>query len=633
MQGKILSGRYELLEKIGCGGMAVVYKAKCHLLKRYVAVKVLRPELMENEEFVTRFKQESQSAASLSHSNIVNIYDVGQEEDFHYIVMEYVCGHTLKEYIQERGRLDPEEAVRICMQICSALSLAHRKQIIHRDIKPQNILIDDEGHVKVADFGIARAVTTATVTLAGANVIGSVHYFSPEQARGGYVDKKSDLYSLGIVLYEMVTGVVPFEADSAISVALMHLQEAVPPVDSLHPDIPKSIQYILEKALQKDADKRYSDAIAMLKDLRQAIAHPDGAYIQRSDPAPGDATQVVRPIRSEEKQEQEYRADRTEKKQRRFNPVLVTAAFGLFIVLLFYGAFTAGRILYQNYFQTQEVPVPRVEGLSTTAAEALLRDHGLTLGIRGTRNDREAPEGMILSQDPQPGIHVRTGSAVGVIVSEGIRIVTVPDITGKSQRDAEVELENQGLRVGEPIYAFSEYPRGHVSAQSIDPEQEVQENTLIILTISRGPEETRVQVGRYTELLEQTAKARILEDGFTVGTVHREHHDSEAGMVYRHNPAYGDYAENERPVELWVSLGPQPPRTRSLMIEYEGSDARIRLRIIRASDNAVVHDQYHAVTEDPIEVEVEGRGLVRYLIYVNGNYMQKIDINFDRNVT
>jgi serine/threonine-protein kinase len=431
----------------------------------------------------------------------------------------------------------------------------------------------------------------------------------------------------------MVTGVVPFEADSAVSIALMHLQEAVPPADSLHPDIPKSIQYILEKALQKDADKRYPDAIAMMKDLRQAMTHPDGAYIQRSDPAPGDATQVVPVIHTGEIPEQGYPADRRARKQRRFHLALVTAAFVLFIALLFYGAFTAGRVIYRNYFEAQDVPVPPVEGLSATTAEARLRDAGLALDIRGSRHDREVPEGVILSQDPQPGIRVRAGSTVGVIVSQGIRTVTVPNVTGKSQRDAEVELENQGLRVGEPIYAFSEYPSGRVSAQSIDPEREVQENTLITLTISRGPEETRVLVGRYTELMEQTAKARILEDGLTVGTVHREHHDAEAGTVYRHHPPHGVYAEYDRPVELWVSLGPQPPRTRILRIDYEGPETRIHLRVVRASDDAVIHDQYHMVTEDPIEVEVEGRGAEQYLIYVNGHYMIKHDINFDRSGT
>ena len=292
MLGRILGGRYELIEKTGGGGMAVVYKAKCHLLNRYVAVKILRPDLVENEEFVTRFKRESQAAASLSHPNIVNMYDVGQEDDIHYIVMEYVDGMTLKEYIRKEGRLSCEEAVRIACQVCSALHHAHENNIVHRDIKPQNILISRDGTAKVADFGIARAVTSATVTMAGANVIGSVHYFSPEQAKGSYVDKKSDIYSLGIVLYEMVTGVVPFEGDSAISVALKHIQEQVTPPGELNPDIPKSIQYIIERALEKRLEDRYNDAAEMLSDLKRALKEPDGSYVKRIT-SDSQATRVI----------------------------------------------------------------------------------------------------------------------------------------------------------------------------------------------------------------------------------------------------------------------------------------------------------------------------------------------------
>lgn len=296
MIGKVLGGRYELLEKVGGGGMAIVYKAKCHLLKRYVAVKILRPELVENEEFIARFKRESQAAASLSHHNIVNVYDVGQEEDIHYIVMEYVNGETLKEYIIRNGRLDSMEAVRITLQICSALSHAHKRNIVHRDIKPQNILMDREGSVKVADFGIARAVTSATVTMAGANIIGSVYYFSPEQARGGYIDKKSDIYSLGIVLYEMVTGIVPFEGDSAISVAIKHIQEKVKPPGEVNPNIPVGLQHIIEKAIEKEPDSRYNSTETMASDLKTFMKEPDTLYIMNKDDNDTQITKVLPPI-------------------------------------------------------------------------------------------------------------------------------------------------------------------------------------------------------------------------------------------------------------------------------------------------------------------------------------------------
>jgi len=294
--GRILGERYELIEKIGSGGMAIVYKAKCHLLKRHVAVKILRPELVEDESFVARFKRESLAAASLSHPNIVNIYDVGEENGVYYIVMEYVNGKTLKEYIREKERLEWEEAVRIAAQICSALKHAHKNGIVHRDIKPQNILISEDGTVKVADFGIARAVSSATVTIAGANVMGSVHYFSPEQARGGYVDEKSDIYSLGIVLYEMVTGNVPFEGDTAISVALKHIQERVKPPWELNPSIPKSLNDVIEKATEKDQAGRYQTAGEMLRDLQRVLRDPEGNFVVRNIDS-DLPTQVMEPVK------------------------------------------------------------------------------------------------------------------------------------------------------------------------------------------------------------------------------------------------------------------------------------------------------------------------------------------------
>ena len=419
MLGKILGGRYELLEKIGVGGMAVVYKAKCHLLERYVAVKILRPELVENEEFVARFKRESQSAASLSHPNIVNIYDVGQEGDIHYIVMEYVDGKTLKEYIHEKGRLSSEEAVRICSQICSALYHAHNNNIVHRDIKPQNILLGRDGTAKVADFGIARAVTSATVTMAGANVMGSVHYFSPEQARGGYVDKKSDIYSLGIVLYEMMTGVVPFEGDSAISVALKHIQEKVTPPEEINPDIPKSIQYIIERAIEKDLSKRYGDAEEMLSDLKRALKEPEGEYVKRF--AEDDQATRILPVihdpgdpegeRIEESRNGLSREPEDEKvSDKKRNRIWIGISVGI-VVVVFFVLFLLLRGIYLQNFVRQDTTVPGVLENDEETANEMLRNKGLIMKVVERRNDDTVPEGRILSQDPTEGRPVAYGKS------------------------------------------------------------------------------------------------------------------------------------------------------------------------------------------------------------------------------
>jgi serine/threonine protein kinase len=277
MQGLILGNRYELLEKIGGGGMAVVYKARCRLLNRFVAVKILRDEFTDDEEFVKRFRVEAQAAASLSHPNIVSIFDVGHENNIHYIVMEYIDGITLKEYITRNGVLMWKDAAGVAIQICSAIEHAHKNHIIHRDIKPHNILLTREGIAKVTDFGIARAVSSSTITMVG-STIGSVHYFSPEQARGGFTDEKSDLYSLGITIYEMVTGRVPFDGESPVAVALKHIQnKAERPVD-INPDIPRGINDIVMKSIRKDQSQRYQSASELLADLQKTLREPNRPF-------------------------------------------------------------------------------------------------------------------------------------------------------------------------------------------------------------------------------------------------------------------------------------------------------------------------------------------------------------------
>ena len=267
MSSRLLAGRYELIEKIGEGGMAIVYKAKCRLLNRYVAIKILRPEFTKDEQFVENFRRESQAAAGLSHPNIVSVYDVGQEGNIHFIVMELVEGKTLSKLIEEKGRLDYKEAINITRQVASALSLAHKNQIVHRDIKPHNILITNTGVAKLADFGIAKAVSASTIIGGNNKVMGSVHYFSPEQARGAYVDERSDIYSLGIVLYEMLTGKVPFDGDNPISIALMHINDPMPPVSAEVPGIPPQLEKIIMKATDKYQTNRYRTADEMIEDL------------------------------------------------------------------------------------------------------------------------------------------------------------------------------------------------------------------------------------------------------------------------------------------------------------------------------------------------------------------------------
>ena len=292
IEGRLIANRYEILKKVGNGGMATVYKAKDHILNREVAVKILKDEFTTDDEFIKRFRSEAQAVASLTHPNIVGVYDVGNEGNLYYIVMELVQGKTLKEVIQQEGKLSWKWSVNVAIQIASALETAHKKNIVHRDIKPHNIIITEDGMAKVTDFGIAKAVSNSTITAFG-TTIGSVHYFSPEHARGGFTDAKSDLYSLGIVMYEMLTGKVPFDADTPVSIALMHMQEtAIPPI-TLNSTIPNSVNKIVIKAMQKDANLRYQSASEMLKDLNMSLKNPDGNFVFMKDAENDFPTQKI----------------------------------------------------------------------------------------------------------------------------------------------------------------------------------------------------------------------------------------------------------------------------------------------------------------------------------------------------
>lgn len=628
--GKILGGRYELIEKTGGGGMAVVYKAKCHLLKRYVAVKILRPDLVDNEEFVNRFKRESQAAASLSHPNIVNMYDVGQEDDIHYIVMEYVDGMTLKEYIQNEGRLTSEEAVRIASQICSALHHAHENNIVHRDIKPQNILINKDGTAKVADFGIARAVTSSTVTMAGANVIGSVHYFSPEQAKGGYVDKKSDIYSLGIVLYEMMTGVVPFEGDSAISVALKHIQEQVTPPGEINPDIPKSIQYIIQRAIEKDLQKRYHDAKEMLNDLDRALSEPDGTYVKRVS-NDDQATRII--PRLDDLDEQNYqrvKTDNDETLDKRRGWVLVTfSVIAVAAVLLI--LFMVIRTIYNQNFALRDTRVPNIEGYDEASAVEILKDSGLLLSIEEWKYDDTVPEGRIISQSPQEGSTVKIDSKVYVIMSNGMKMIPVPNVVNQSQRNAEIDLENKGLKIGLPEFITSNIASGYVVRQEPEAFTEVPEGTEVRLFISKGPEETSTVVGQYTGIIESIALEMIKNDKLEIGKITREYNnDYKEGVVFKQSPQEGANVEQGRKVDLWVSLGEQLSSRKKIDINLKGTNRKVRVQIIRTSDDKVMHDKEHIPSDGKIEIILQDTGVKSYAIWIDNEYFMTRTLDFTK---
>ena len=484
MIGSLLGNRYRILELIGEGGMALVYKAECTLLQRTVAIKILRSQYSSDKEFVERFRREAQSAASLSHSNVVNIFDVGQDGETHYIVMEYIAGTNLKELIKKEAPFALNRALRITLQISEALRHAHEHNIIHRDIKPHNILITNDGVVKVTDFGIARAVTNSGYTQTGV-VMGSVQYFSPEQAKGLPVGPQSDLYSLGCVLYEMLTGEVPFQGESPIAVALKHLQEEPPLLKEIVAQHPKPFGVLIQRLLAKDLEKRYPSALVLSKDLQEILGlKPEHEEFEDYP------TQIIELPRLEEEKDP-GKGQRAEKPKKTFKTRLLNFAAVLFSI---FAALALAGVGYLYLIPAKpEVTVPNLVGFEVTEAEKLAEKNGLKLNVVKREPNETVQPGGILSQVPKPGMVVRKGRVIDVVVSSGIETVMVPDLTGKTLIEAEILLDQAGLKRGD-IYSESNrnIPEDHIIRQKPAPNTKIQKGATVDIYRSLGPEYVEV---------------------------------------------------------------------------------------------------------------------------------------------
>lgn len=518
--GKILGNRYEILEKIGTGGMATVYEAKCKLLNRKVAIKVLKDEFSTDSEFIKRFQIEAQSAASLSHPNIVSIYDVGNEDGLHYIVMELIKGKTLKEVIMEKGRLEWEEAADIASQIASGLEQAHKNHIVHRDIKPHNIIITKDGVAKVTDFGIAKAVSNSTINAYGTTV-GSVHYFSPEHARGGYTDEKSDIYSLGVVLYEMVTGRLPFDGDTPVSVALKHLQETpVPPIDIV-PTIPKALNDIIVKAMKKEISERYSSAAEMNADLKNVLKSPNTAGIQRVNRSDYPTQKI--PIvgvtnRAEVRdttstsinnrnggEEEMSRKKKVTKKQAVIRLILyLCLAVGITLVTALITS-AALNMIGGN----ETVKVPSVVGYHKDEAEKILKEAGLEMFIEANVESADYAKDYIIYQN-YDGYDMKKGTTINVKVSKGAKTVLVPKVTDMSVEAAKIKIEENNLVFKKEEEPSATVPAGEITRQYPTFNTEVEENSEVIVYVSAGVTDGMTKVPNVLDKTE--AEARQLLD-------------------------------------------------------------------------------------------------------------------------
>ena len=593
--GIVLGKRYAVLSKIGAGGMADVYKGRDQMLNRYVAIKVLKKQYKEDENFVRKFRSEAQAAAGLIHPNIVNVYDVGEDRGLNYMVMELVEGITLKEYIERKGRLSHKETISIAIQMCSGIGAAHASGIIHRDIKPQNIIISKDGKVKVTDFGIAKAITSNTVST---NAMGSVHYTSPEQARGGFSDQRSDIYSIGITLFEMVTGQVPFDGETTVEVAMKHLQQEITPPSELVPDIPYSLEQIILKCTQKSSERRYESTGALIQDLKHSLVDPDGDFVVI--PPIGGMTDTVimtdkdlDDIRNgnddEEYDTDEYDtdamygnddsdedyenyesgrgADEVNPHMHKIMKILTIVVVAIIVLIL---VFTVGKAagVFKSFggITTQDeedksgkVTVPDVRGMSEEDAKALLNKKGLGIQVVTRKESKKYKAGKISKQTPEAGEKVSKHTKIEVVVSSGLvgSKKAIPDVSGMSETEAQNELEEAGFKVTSSFQYDDSVESGKVISTTPEAGTKAEKGSTVTMLVSQGSNKKTVPDVR--GMADATAQSTIKSYGFNVGTVTYDYSDSvEKGMVISQTVEPGTKASAGTSISITVSNGPKP---------------------------------------------------------------------------
>lgn len=595
--GMMIVDRYEIMEKIGTGGMSDVYKAKDHKLNRFVAVKVLKQEFSENANFVSKFRIEAQAAAGLMHPNIVNVYDVGEEGENHYIVMELVEGITLKKYIEKKARLSVKEAVSIAIQVSMGIEAAHNNHIIHRDIKPQNIIISKEGKVKVTDFGIAKAATSNTIT---SNVMGSVHYTSPEQARGGYSDEKSDIYSLGVTMFEMLTGRVPFNGETTVAIAIKHIQEEFPSPREYVGEIPVCVEQIVLKCCQKSPDRRYQSMAELIADLKQSLISPDEDFVKVADPDEEASTRTItdrdmvqikrqsenrdsmdeamrlkRDVRDRDRDNDRYYEEDDEEenwddeedydpKMEKITTILaVVAALLIGCILIFLvgrtmGVFNFGASGEENQAQeSEQVEMIRVVGMQVDEAKKALLDLGLTPEIQYEESSSYAA-GTVLRASVGDGLMIDKGTNIILTVAEAVEGVQVPNVTGKSQTEAESILTKAGFVVNVVESSDATVEKGVVISQSPEAETKASAGSNITIRVSQGAEDNKVRVPDVMGMTEMDATATLTESGLVVGNVSETSYEDESftDKVCYQSYSVGSYVDKGTAVDLRISVGP-----------------------------------------------------------------------------
>jgi len=555
---KMLVGRYELIEKIGEGGMAVVYKSRDRLLNRYVAIKILRPEYTRDKQFVENFRKESQAAAGLQHPNIVSVYDVGKEGSIYFIVMELIDGRPLSDVIKEQAPMDYKRAIEITKQVASALSLAHKNNIIHRDVKPHNIMITADGTAKLTDFGIAKAISDSTLVSETSRIIGSVHYFSPEQARGAYVDERSDIYSLGIVLYEMLTGQVPFDGDNPVQVALMHINNEITPPSQLVAGIPPALEKLVMKATDKFQSNRYRNADEMLEDLdniefvtkmvgNSVFAADDVKEFQQMNENKVKSKQAEKPVKQKEKS-----PDTDSKNKKKKKTIMIIVAVIAAAAVLFGALYAMGVIGGKK-----TVTVPDLKNMTYAQAEEKLQSEGLVIKRGDDVASADVDKGKVTSQTPAANEEVKEGSTVTVNISSGKESDVVPSVIGQEYDETTISdyFDQFGFALGNVSYEYSDEDKGIIIDQSPSAGESADEGASVDIVVSKG-QKTTTEVPTVTGQTYDDAVKLLTDAGFTVGkTTYEESTTYNEGIVMWQQYEPGTEVKKGASIAIKVSKG------------------------------------------------------------------------------